>query len=243
MSKNIVQESQNLAFIVRITSVINLLFLGVSMKKILAGRINHIFSGILCIFFAFGVAYADDAQRTKNVLRAADAMVLKLKHKNKEITDSQYLELLEKCNDSGNEFCSSFIGVFYCNNHDCRKAYPYYLKSINVPLSQYSLGQMYQNGSGVLQSLDKSIYYFKMCAMGGDNDCAMGISKSYAQSSEFKEAFAWGKIYLALGGEFAKKLAFYELTERCRQFMSKTEIQQADTIAQEICKTIPACNL
>ena len=216
------------------------------MKKILVGRISHILCGILGIFFAFGVAYADGAQRTKNVLRAADAMVLQLKHKNKEITDSQYLELLEKCNGSGNEFCSSFIGVFYCSNNDCRKAYPYYLKSINVPLSQYSLGQMYQSGSGVLQSLDKSIYYFKMCAMGGDKDCAMGISKSYAQKSEFKEAFAWGKIYLALGGEFGmdgKKLTFHEYTERCRKFMSKTEIQQADTIAQGICKTIPVCNL
>lgn len=94
-------------------------------------------------------------------------MVLQLKHKNKEITDSQYLELLEKCNDSGNEFCSSFIGVFYCSNNECRKAYPYFLKSITVPLSQYNLGQMYQNGSGVLQNLDTAMNYFSMCAMGG----------------------------------------------------------------------------
>lgn len=216
------------------------------MKKNISCSINHILYVILSIFFAFDVAYADDVHPAKNILRAADAMILKFKHKNKEITDSQYLELLEKCNDSGNEFCSSFIGVFYCNNHDCRKAYPYYLKSINVPLSQYRLGQMYQNGSGVLQNLDKSIYYFKMCAMGGAKDCAMGLSKNYAQKSEFKEAFAWGKIYLALGGEFGmdgKKLTFPEYTERCRKFMSETEIQQADTIAQGICKTIPVCNL
>ncbi|MFW2572108.1 tetratricopeptide repeat protein [Legionella sp. 29fVS95] len=207
---------------------------------------NHILYATLGVLCSFSITYADDAQRTKNILRAADAMVLQLKHKNKEITDSQYLELLEKCNDSGNKFCSAFIGVFYCNNHDYRKAYPYFLKSINVPLSQYNLGQMYQNGSGVLQSLDKSIYYFKMCARGGDKDCAMGVSKSYAQKSEFKEAFAWMMIYSALGGEIGmdgKKLTLLDFTESCRKFMSKSEIQQANIIAQEICKTIPACNL
>ena len=140
------------------------------------------------------------------------------KFNKKLITQQESQRLLEICSDKGNTLCSSFMGVAYFIAKNYEAAYPFLIKSqgvihlynTNTAPSELYLAEMFDNGLGVLQSKDKAIEHYKICASVGDGVCAYNIAAIYSKKAVINnkvvdsnddsliQSYAWMKISQAL---------------------------------------------
>lgn len=140
-----------------------------------------------------------------------------------ELTENEYVRMLNLCSQERNRYCSASLGEYYSiSKKQYSKAYSLLLDAsndTNTPDSiyeppavraSYVLGQMYAVGAGVLQNDDKAIVYFRRAVIyGADRNSAMRIaliyskkwkeeSKNYQVNGFLAQSYAWWKIALSL---------------------------------------------
>lgn len=173
---------------------------------------------------------------------------------------------LKTCSEAGNQHCSGVLGLHYYAKGDYVLARPLLLKGSQMGMSycDFTLGLLYSEGKGVLQSDDKAINFYKRAAKLGNATAAYNISTIYLNNSiplsyrftqdemtKYKynvtNAYAWEKIALALGEKMVLKENGQELPLLDdlnlikQKLLERGYLNEADKIASDICSTIPEC--
>lgn len=176
-----------------------------------------------------------------------------------QLTDAQIKTKLEECSNQGNKYCSSVLGVSYYREKNYDEAFSYLTKSdckfktINGkeywPSSSY-LGVMYFKGWGTEKNYEKSIEYFKQCALTGESGCAFMVAGVYTElyfkTHDLVPSNAWIKVAKKMGmteieGPKNANVDITDAIEFMQESLTPEEIQQSDLLANQICAIIPEC--
>jgi len=231
------------------------------MRKVIAG---------ILMVASLGAHAAPMAKHVLSNGQAVHALSLVVAHDNQSISGKKYVEDMRACSDSGNLVCSSLLAAYYYDHQDFREAYPLLIKSQGIIKSNGSdlapsesmLGDTFRFGHGVMQSDDKAIEHYRVCASTGDSDCALGMLSSYVRKaasakagstshrSAIKNIYVWEKVAQGLGMESylnraggTENLSENIATSRKQMaaFFGEDLVSEGDGLASQICSTIDAC--
>ena len=182
-----------------------------------------------------------------------------LKMAQSHINDNQIKVKLDECSNHGNKYCSLTIGIHYFREAKYDVALPYLLNSNCKfkskdgkdywPASIY-LGTIFFKGFGIEKNYEKSIGYYKQCAMAGEEKCAFMMAGVYnelqVKNHDPVPSNAWMKVAMKMGmteieGPKNANISVKESIDFMQESLTPEEIEKGDKLAKEICATIPKC--
>ncbi|MGC1181390.1 hypothetical protein [Legionella sp.] len=224
---------------------------------------------IVRIILLFCVHSICVAGNNNNILPAnySEELGLILKnYQNNAFNDEQLEQRLKLCSDNGNPGCTYFL----CDYYYTRKLYSLaYTTCSNIEGNYFQeekdfmLGYLLTNGLGILQNKEKGLEFYINSVAGGDAVSAWNISVVYTKEMatliEAKQynsqlddatvnAYAWAKVAQALGYENytdtnGVQKSISTVLNAYRAILTNiSRIDEADTLAKEICSQIKKCN-
>lgn len=119
------------------------------------------------------------------------------------------LRLMEAAANNGNKKAIDYLGIYYNNQKDYKKAWKYFNAAgpDNIPIALTLMGEMYDNGQGVKKDRAKALDYYRraavQCDASGASRYGSALQRQWYGKVNLPDAFFW--TYLA--GEFGDDIS------------------------------------
>tara|TARA_Y100001968_G_scaffold332127_1_gene389174 strand:+ start:1166 stop:1870 length:705 start_codon:yes stop_codon:yes gene_type:complete len=187
-------------------------------------------------------------------------------------TKNEFIGKLDGCSSKRNIFCTLYLSSIYLEDKSYSKSRPllhqlatYNSESnddVSIKIrtsSNYTLGENYAFGQGVLQDFDIALKYYGLAAKNGDKDSIIRISQLFLNkastsiNNKYKsdfiiKAYAYMKVAQSLPGKIeihegnGKTVSPIEtIIEMQGLDYFKPYLKEADFFARKLCSTIKGC--
>ena len=126
------------------------------------------------------------------------------------------------------------VGWMYAQMKDYAEAVKWYRRAAEsgLPLGQYNLGQMYHNGTGVLQNHAEALRWYRPAVEAGNVLAQTNLGVMYLNGEgvrkNYRVAYMWSSIAAARGNELAR-----ENRDLAAKRMTRKQIDEAQEMSRQ----------